>query len=69
MQRISAKNIQLAMQTLIQGLQCIMQPPAAGTPNRVLLVSIVDINRDYLARLAGGDQGWVIRQAQILSEP
>ena len=46
-----------------------MQPPAAGTPDRVLLVIIEDINRDYLARLAGGDQGWVIRQAQILSEP
>ena len=33
-----------------------MQPPATGTPDRVLLVSIVDINRDYLTRLAGGDQ-------------
>ena len=46
-----------------------MQPPATGTPDRVLLVSIVDINRDYLTRLAGGDQGWIICEPQVLSEP
>lgn len=48
-----------------------MQPPAAGTARRMLLVvSIIEnINRDYLARLAGSDQGRIIRQAQVLPEP
>lgn len=68
MQRITAKDIQLALQALIQGLQCMMEPPASGTPNRALLI-IEDINRDYLTRLAGGDQGWIIRQAKVLPEP
>ena len=69
LQRISAEDIQLALQALIQRLQCMMQPPVTGTARRVLLVIIENINRDYLASLAGSDQGRIIRQAQVLPEP
>ena len=68
MQWIATEYIEPALQALIQGLQCMMEPPATGTPNRALLI-IEDINRDYLTRLAGGDQRWIIRQAKVLPEP
>ena len=59
------------MQRLVQLLQTVVQPPAAGPPGRPVtgIMVIQNKQRQHLTTGSGGKQGRIIRQAQILTKP
>jgi len=48
-----------------------MQPPATGTAERPLLISLIlkDIYRNNCSGFAGGDQGGIVSETKVLPKP